>query len=120
LLDLHNLHANAVNFGFDPNDFISRIPIGRVRGVHLAGGRWVEKGNERRVLDDHLHDIPDPVFMLLEEVGARTDPGLTIILERDGHFPAIESLLNQLDQARLALARGRERRAKVISEEVAA
>jgi uncharacterized protein (UPF0276 family) len=120
LLDLHNLHANAVNFGFDPNDFISRIPIGRVRGVHLAGGRWVEKGNERRVLDDHLHDVPDPVFMLLEEVGARTDPGLTIILERDGHFPAIESLLNQLDQARLALARGRERRAKVISEEVAA
>src|SRR5215207_4155165 len=31
LLDLHNLHANALNFGFQSNDFISRIPSGRVR-----------------------------------------------------------------------------------------
>ena len=111
LLDLHNLHANALNFGFDPIDFISRIPIGRVRGIHLAGGRWVGKGNVRRVLDDHLHDVPDPVYALLEEVGSRTELGLTIILERDGHFPSIDSLLNQLERARQALARGRARRA---------
>jgi uncharacterized protein (UPF0276 family) len=109
LLDLHNLYANAVNFGFDPIDFIARIPSGRVRGIHLAGGRWVGRGNVRRVLDDHLHDVPDPVYTLLEEVGARTDPGLTVILERDGHFPSIEVLLNQLDQARQAIARGRAR-----------
>lgn len=109
LLDLHNLHANALNFGFDPIDFISRIPAGRVGGIHLAGGRWVSKGDVRRVLDDHLHDVPDPVYTLLEEVGARTEPGLTVILERDGHFPSVESLLDQLDRARVALARGRKR-----------
>ena len=111
LLDLHNLHANASNFGFDSIDFISRIPSGRIRSVHLAGGRWVGRGDVRRILDDHLHDVPDPVYALLEEVGARTDPGLTVILERDGHFPSIESLLAQLEQARQALARGRARRA---------
>ena len=110
LLDLHNLHANALNFGFDPIDFISRIPSGRIRAIHLAGGRWVGQGNVRRVLDDHLHDVPDPVYVLLEEVGARTEPGLTVILERDGHFPSIESLLDQLDRSREALARGRARR----------
>jgi len=110
LLDLHNLHANALNFGFDPIDFISRMPAGRVRGIHLAGGRWVGKGNVRRVLDDHLHDVPDPVYALLEEIGARTEPGLTVILERDGHFPSIDSLLDQLDHARQALAQGRARR----------
>ncbi len=109
LLDLHNLHANAVNFRFDPIDFISRIPANRVCAIHLAGGRWVGNGSVRRVLDDHLHDVADPVYELLEEVGARTEPGLTIILERDGHFPSIESLLDQLDRARQALARGRVR-----------
>jgi uncharacterized protein len=120
LLDLHNLHANALNFGFDPVDFISRIPAARVRGVHLAGGRWVGRGNVRRVLDDHLHDVPDPVYTLLEEIGTRTEPGLTIILERDGDFPSIESLLNQLDQARQALARGRARRTITSRREAAA
>ena len=109
LLDLHNLHANASNFGFDPIDFISRIPAGRIRAIHLAGGRWVGRGNDRRILDDHLHDVPDPVYVLLEEVGVRTDPGLTVILERDGHFPSIETLLNQLEQARQAITRGRSR-----------
>jgi len=120
LLDLHNLHANAVNFGFDPVNFISRIPVGRVKSIHLAGGKWVGKGNDTRVLDDHLHDVPEPVFALLEEVGANTEPGLTIILERDGHFPPIESLLNQLEQARQALARGRNRRTRLAQVEVAA
>lgn len=110
LLDLHNLHANALNFEFNPIDFISRIPSNRVRAIHLAGGRWMGSENTRRVLDDHLHDVPDPVYALLEEVGARTEPGLTVILERDGAFPSIESLLNQLDRARKALARGRARR----------
>ena len=99
-----------MNFGFDPIEFMSRIPLDRVKGIHLAGGRWVGKGTNTRVLDDHLHDVPEPVFALLEEVGAKTEPGLTIILERDGNFPTIESLLNQVDRAREALARGRERR----------
>lgn len=120
LLDLHNLHANALNFGFDPIDFISRIPSDRVRGIHLAGGRLVGKGNVRRVLDDHLHDVPDPVYALLEEIGSRTDPGLTIILERDGDFPPIEFLLNQLEHARQALARGRARRTNSLRREAAA
>jgi uncharacterized protein len=117
LLDLHNLYANATNFGFHPVDLISRIPSGRVRGIHLAGGKWVGNGNVRRVLDDHLHDVPDPVYALLEEIGARTQPGLTVILERDGDFPSIESLLDQLDRAREALARGR---ARALRREVAA
>jgi uncharacterized protein len=120
LLDLHNLHANASNFGFDPIDFISRIPAGRVSAIHLAGGRMIARGSVRRVLDDHLHDVPDPVYVLLEEVGARGDSGLTVILERDGDYPSIEILLNQLDRARQALARGRARRSILSEREEAA
>src|SRR5262249_34946372 len=39
LLDLHNLHANALNFNFDAREFVSRIPLERVATIHLAGGK---------------------------------------------------------------------------------
>ncbi len=109
LLDLHNLHANALNFHFDPLDFISRMPPERISAIHLAGGKWIGRAEAPRLLDDHLHDVPDPVYDLLEEVAARATRPLTVIIERDGKFPPIESLLDQLDRARIAVARGRER-----------
>jgi uncharacterized protein (UPF0276 family) len=106
LLDLHNLHANALNFGYDPVRFLDRIPCERVGGVHLAGGCWIG-----RLLDDHLHDVPDPVYDLLAELASRAPQPLTVILERDGAYPPMEHLLRQLDRAREALAVGRRRRA---------
>ena len=109
LLDLHNLYANSINFNFDPVDYIACIPRERIGAVHLAGGKWVGRPKARRLLDDHLHDVPDPVFQLLEEVGARATQPLTVILERDGDFPPIEWLIDQLDRARAAVARGRAR-----------
>jgi len=109
LLDLHNLYANALNFNFDPVDFIARIPPERIAAVHLAGGKWIGAHGARRLLDDHLHDVPDPVYNLLAEVGAHAPRALTVILERDGDFPSIDGLLHQLGRARQALARGRAR-----------
>ncbi|HEU4767309.1 MAG TPA: DUF692 family protein [Pyrinomonadaceae bacterium] len=109
LLDLHNLHANALNFNFDPLDFISRIPPERISAIHLAGGKWIGRPDAPRLLDDHLHDVPDPVYDLLEAVAARATQPLTVIIERDGKFPPIESLLDQLDRARATVARGRQR-----------
>src|SRR5262245_27128588 len=35
LLDLHNLHANATNFGFDALQFLAEIPIRCVRDIHI-------------------------------------------------------------------------------------
>ena len=119
LLDLHNLYANAVNFKFDPIDFIERIPSQRVATIHLAGGKWIGAPHSRRLLDDHLHDVPDPVYELLTEVGARVSRPLTVILERDGDFPTIECLLQQLDRARQALASGRARLFGTSQEEAA-
>ena len=115
LLDLHNLYANAVNFGFDPYDFIDRMPQEKIRAIHLAGGRWIKAKttDERRLLDDHLHDVPETVYDLLEYTVAKTSHPLTVILERDGRYPPIEILLNQLDRARDALRRVR---AKQLSE----
>lgn len=118
LLDLHNLYANSVNFGFDPRAYIDRIPQKQIRVIHLAGGRWIQSKStdERRLLDDHLHDVPQAVYELLEHTGTRASYSLTVILERDGRYPPTEVLLDQLDRARDALRRGRAKQTEVISE----
>ena len=104
LLDLHNLHANATNFGFDARAVIRSLPPQRIGAIHLAGGRFVERG---RLLDDHLHDVPDPVFDLLAETNADQ---ATVILERDGEYPPMEALLQELQRTRAAITAGRQRR----------
>jgi uncharacterized protein len=109
LLDLHNLYANAVNFGDDPHTFLRRLPLDRVTAVHLSGGRWINGPNgARRLLDDHFHDMPLEVLTLLRELDRLAPQPLTIIIKRDGRFPPIVRLIEQLDIARAALAAGRE------------
>ena len=103
LLDLHNLHANAVNFGWNPHDLFDVIDALPVGYVHLAGGRPVQGGGETRILDDHLHPTPDPVFALLHELEQRRDAPLTVVLERDGRYPPFDELLGELDRARHVL-----------------
>ena len=89
LLDLHNLHANATNFGFAP-----RVPRCRIGAVHIAGGKRIEGD---RILDDHLHAVPDAVFAMLRDVAADL-----VILERDGRYPPFTELMGELDRARAA------------------
>ena len=103
LLDLHNVHTNALNFGFDARAFLDQLPLHRVGTLHIAGGRPLEQ----RYLDDHKHPVPGEVFALLEYVAARTMQPLTVILERDGAFAGMEPLLAELEMARVAVASGR-------------
>ena len=111
LLDLHNLHANAHHLGYDAFDALRRLPLERVRIVHLAGGRPVrDRSGHVRVLDDHLHPVGDPVLELLTELGRSAPQPLRVIVERDGRYPPMAELLAELDAARVALARGREQR----------
>ena len=117
LLDLHNLYANAVNFGADPAAMLLRLPLDRVTTVHLSGGHWIDApgSSERRLLDDHVHDVPPVVFSLLTLLARETPQPLDVILERDGKFPAFKHLLAQLDAARAALAEGRAARLKAVA-----
>lgn len=112
LLDLHNLYANADSFGFDPLAYVDSLPPGAVRAIHIAGGRRVPfRGQAHgRIVDDHLHEVPDPVFELLAHVAERADRPLTVLLERDGNYPAFEVLLAELERARAAVRLGRGRR----------
>jgi len=112
LLDLHNVYANGLKHGYDRKAFLHQVPAERIKAIHIAGGKFISAPDGRpRLLDDHLHDVPDPVFDLLEEAAAISPYPLTVILERDGAYPSMECLLAQIDHARRALARGRARRA---------
>jgi uncharacterized protein len=122
LLDLHNLYANAMNFEGDAAtaamSALRQLPLERVGSVHIAGGHWISAGRnsrELRLLDDHLHPVPDAVFSMLEELAARAPQPLTVVLERDGAYPPMSDLLLELQLARAAMRRGRERKADTAS-----
>jgi uncharacterized protein (UPF0276 family) len=110
LLDLHNLHANATNFAFDPLQFLADIPLTRVGCIHIAGGEWTigPDGDKRYLLDVHSHEVAEPVYDLVREVAARVPQPLTVILECDTDIPAVPALLEELARARAALAAGRQ------------
>jgi uncharacterized protein (UPF0276 family) len=116
LLDLHNLYANALNFGADPAELLLSFPLHKVGAVHLSGGKWVPEpapSQRMRLLDDHVHDVPPAVYALLELLATHAPQPLDVIIERDGRYPAFENLLAQLDAARLALRNGRKAAAVV-------
>ena len=108
LLDLHNVHANSVNFGFDAAGVVSSLPGERIGMVHIAGGRVIERG---RVLDDHRHAVPSAVVELL----ALVPSDATVILERDGNYPSVDDLIEEFrSAAALAAALVRAERAVTI------
>jgi uncharacterized protein (UPF0276 family) len=113
LLDLHNLHANATNFGFDPWSVIDLLPAERIRAIHLAGGRMIRMGATERLLDDHLHPTPQAVFDLLQRLALLLPRPVDVILERDGAYPPFDELLGELRNARAAIYAPREREAAV-------
>jgi uncharacterized protein (UPF0276 family) len=114
LLDLHNLWCNARNAGLDAERFLLRFPLTRTTRVHLSGGHLIHEpaqyaryAGSTRLLDDHLHPVPQGVIALLTRLAARAAQPLTVILERDGNYPRFEHLLGEIRAARAALARGR-------------
>lgn len=95
LLDVMNLHANAVNHGYDPIDFLERIPLERVVQLHFVGGHW----EDGVLVDSHSEPTSPEVWTLLETVLARA-PVKGVILERDENIPPFAELVGELEQAR--------------------
>jgi uncharacterized protein (UPF0276 family) len=92
LLDLANVYANARNHGYDPLEWLARVPVERVAYCHVAGG--TESGGLYH--DTHTDPVPAPVLDLVAELcRRRRPPGL--LLERDGHYPPAAELLAELD-----------------------
>jgi uncharacterized protein len=110
LLDVENVHLNAINHGFDPHAFIDALHPGLVNEVHIAGGVTIYDLSLSKPLlaDSHSHPVPDEALVLLEYTLARHAPEL-IILERDDRLNEGEEILADLANIRACVARARPR-----------
>jgi uncharacterized protein (UPF0276 family) len=100
LLDVENLHANALNFGFDVERYLDALPAHAVVQLHLAGGDW----NGATYVDSHARAVHEAVWRLTERVCARF-PVRAIVVERDEQMPPFDALLAEIERAR-TIARG--------------
>lgn len=101
LLDVANLHANALNHGTDAAEVLTAVPRERLAYVHVAGG--VKHGGLYH--DTHAHAVPEGPLALLEALAARVGP-VPALLERDDHYPPPDVLTAELEALREAQARG--------------
>ena len=112
LLDVHNLYANAINAGFDPLEYLNRLPLNRVIEIHVSGGSWSEpswlESGKRMRLDSHDGTVPEEVWSLLEHALPRCSNLRGVTLERmhgtiDDGDPAI--IRDELHRVRTTLGR---------------
>lgn len=100
LLDVNNLYINAINHGFDPQDYLRTLPLERVVEIHLAGGSW----KFGMLIDTHATDVWQDVWDLFDSVCRQTRPA-AVIVERDANFGEFAETLAELDIARSILAK---------------
>jgi uncharacterized protein (UPF0276 family) len=94
LLDVNNVAVNGENFGFDPWDYISRLPLERVTSMHIGGGQRLPHFGDR-VIDTHGSCVSLEVSGLMARVLAITGP-LPVLYERDNEIPSFAELLAEV------------------------
>lgn len=110
LLDVNNIHVNAVNHGFDPLAFLAGVPAHAVREIHLAGFDRLEDAEVECLIDTHGTAVSDAVWTLYGAAIERFGPVPTLI-EWDTDVPALDVLLAEAGKANLILDQHAARRA---------
>lgn len=93
-LDVNNVYVNSVNFGFDPVDYLRRMPAERIVYMHMAG--HYQQAPDL-IIDTHGADVIDPVWQLLEAAYALLGVHPTC-LERDFNIPPLSALLAEVER----------------------
>jgi uncharacterized protein len=100
LLDVTNIYANGLNFGFDPREFIAEVieTPSRIQ-MHLSGGYLDD--DLAMYMDSHSQPIPDEVWELyryaLERGGKKVE---AVFIERDADFPSERQWRKEVRKAR--------------------
>ncbi|BAZ52159.1 hypothetical protein NIES4103_48180 [Nostoc sp. NIES-4103] len=103
LLDVTNLHTNAMNYAYDVHDFFQQLPWERIVQLHFVGGHW----HDGILIDSHSQSTPLEVWQLMDEVVGRASVK-GIVLERDENLPPFAELTQELEKAReIGRSRGR-------------
>jgi uncharacterized protein (UPF0276 family) len=107
-LDINNIYVNSINHGYDPVDFLTRLPGERIDYAHVAG-HYVEAEDLR--VDTHGADVIDPVWDLLERAYAYFGVFPTL-LERDFNIPPLDELTAEVETIAALQRRHREAASK--------
>ncbi len=102
LLDLENLHVNALNGQLDPACELAELDPLHVVGVHVAGGTAVDP--ESPAFDSHSTPVSDDVVDLLARHLGRWTNCEWVIVERDGRIEAAGEVRGDLRNVRRARA----------------
>ena len=90
LLDVNNIYVSSQNHGFDPYEYLSKIPHERVGQIHIAG----HTRHEDYILDTHDHPVPEPVWKLYAQAVSSIGPTNTL-LEWDAEIPSFPRVHNE-------------------------
>ncbi|MBP6608655.1 MAG: DUF692 domain-containing protein [Deltaproteobacteria bacterium] len=96
LLDVNNVYVNSQNHGFDPYQFIDKMPLARVRQLHLAGHTLVGD----TIIDTHIGPIIEPVWSLYRHTLRRAGRLIPTLIEWDQDIPPLDEVLDEADRAR--------------------
>jgi uncharacterized protein len=96
LLDVNNVHVNAINHRYDPRAFIDSMPGARIACYHVAG--HYDEAEDLKV-DTHGAPVKEAVWDLLAHAYARHGVRPTL-LERDFNLPPMPELLGEVGRIR--------------------
>ena len=94
MLDVNNVYVSSRNHGFDPMDYISKIPLERVIQYHLAG--HTDKGTY--CLDTHDSYVCDAVWELYGKIYPLRP--VSTLLEWDDNFIPFHETWNEALKAK--------------------
>jgi uncharacterized protein (UPF0276 family) len=95
LLDVNNVYVNAHNHGFDPFEYIERLPLERVVQFHVAGHSQADG----YLADTHSGEVIPGVWQLLLHAfgrGARA----AVLVEWDADIPDFDTVHGQALRAK--------------------
>lgn len=96
LLDVNNVYVNSQNHRFDPFAFVDRMPMDRVRQIHLAG----HARQHDMIIDTHEGPIIDPVWALYRHALRRAGRLVPTLIEWDTNIPPLAGVLDEVERAR--------------------
>lgn len=95
LLDVNNIYVNSFNHRYDAQAFIDRLPMERVRYIHMAGHEQVA---EDLIIDTHGEAIIDPVYELFAYAMQKLNRDVPVLLERDFNIPELAALQHEIER----------------------
>lgn len=113
LVDVNNIHVNAVNHGLDAHAFLAALPIEAVKEIHLAGYAEYEQAEADAtplLIDTHGAPVSAEVWTLYAEA-LNLFGAVPTLIEWDTDIPPLSVLLAEAATATQHLARHHARRA---------